>query len=117
MNARRRHLNIATTLARVTIIVLAFLLSHDAMMAMTPNHPESDSHHEHIELAVQTEICGSTEGLVSLFPGPQAGPVSVSVSPIAIDRMFALDEALLPNWIDTGQAASDIRIWQQIFLN
>lgn len=109
-----RHLKIAGTLARISLFVLVFLLGHDAIMAMEPHHTDSSSHHGHV---LDVEECGSSEGVAQSIPGPQAGPVPVSVTTVNIGPGFAIDDTLPTAWIDPGQDASAIRVWQQVYRN
>lgn len=114
MRARSKQLTAALRLVRLAALVVAFMVMHDVTMTMSPHQAEAGSHHEQV---LEGQECGSIEGVAPSIPVPPCGPAPATVTPINLGLAFDSSNSTRLPQIHIGWDSSDIRVWQQVFLN
>ncbi len=102
------------TMVRLAAIVIAFVLGHDVMMAMLPQHAAAESAHHHV---IEVEQCGSTEGMVHPHSGPPVDQSIANLVPAGLAQYLDTGVSRMPESGYVYPDASARRAWLQVFLN
>ena len=101
-------------MVRLAAIVVAFVLGHDVMMTMLPQHAAAESAHHHV---IQVEQCGSTEGMVHPHSGPPVDQSIVNIVPAGLAQYLDTEVSRAPEPVYAHSESSARRAWLQVFLN
>lgn len=104
----------AIIVARIAAIVIAFVLGHDVMMTMLPQHAAAESAHHQV---IEVQQCGSTEGFVHPHSGPVVDQSNVNFIPVGLAQYLDTGASRAPEPVYAYPDASVRRAWLQVFLN
>lgn len=104
----------AMMMVRLAAIVIAFVLGHDVMMTMLPQHAAAESGHHQV---VKVEQCGSIEGMVHPHSGPPIDQSIVNLIPAGLAQYLDTGVTRAPETVYDHSDASARRAWLQVFLN
>jgi hypothetical protein len=104
----------AMTMVRLAAIVIAFVLGHDVMMTMLPQHAAAESAHHQV---IKVEQCGSAEGMVHPHSGPPIDQSIANLVPDGLAQYLDTGASRTPEPVYVHSDASARRAWLQVFLN
>jgi hypothetical protein len=114
MTVPKQRTEKAMTMVRLAAIVIVFVLGHDLMMTLLPQHAAAESAHHQV---IEVEQCGSTEGMVHPHSGPGVGQSIANLVPAGLAQYLDTGASRTPEPVYAHSDASARRAWLQVFLN
>ncbi len=114
MNGHKPRVTKAMIMVRIAAVVIAFVLGHDAMMAINPASAVAETPHHDV---VKIQVCGNTEGMPHSVSGPLFDHAPAATGHVGVLPTTDTTAITTPRPDTFGEDSSTRRAWLQVFLN